>query len=324
MSISRRTLLRGSAATLALGASGHALTQAWPSKPVVLVCPQAAGGTSDILSRLMAERLAPRLGQPVVVENRVGAGGNLGTGQVAQATPDGHTLVLGYVGTFAVNPALYPSIPFDPVDSFSHIVGLADVPLMLVVRADSPAKNVDDLVQLARTKSLNFGSAGNGTMNHMAGELVNQLARVKVTHIPYRGVAASVTDLVGGSVDYVFASLPSTIGHIKSGRLRALAVTSPQRSRALPDVPTLLESKSAQGTVMTWYSLAGPTGLPASVVGRVQGETVKILESPEVRERLETMGAVPWTPGPAELVAAVRSDLARWTPIVKASGAKID
>ncbi|MFN0164758.1 MAG: Bug family tripartite tricarboxylate transporter substrate binding protein [Burkholderiales bacterium] len=322
--MNKRDFLRAAGSAALAGTTTPLAAQTWPSKPIVLVCPQAAGGTSDILSRLMAERLAPRLGQPVVVENRVGAGGNLGTGQVAQATPDGHTLVLGYVGTFAVNPALYPSVPFDPVESFSHIVGLADVPLMLVVRADSPAKTLDELVAIARGKSLNYGSAGNGTMNHMAGELVNQVGKVKVTHVPYRGVAASVTDLVGGSVDFVFASLPSTIGHIRSGRLRALAVTSPQRSRALPEVPTMLESRTAQGTVMTWYSLAGPKGMAAAVVSRIQTETVRILESPDVRDRLETMGAVPWTPGPTELVAAVRSDLARWTPIVKASGAKID
>jgi tripartite-type tricarboxylate transporter receptor subunit TctC len=324
MKTRRRSLLKAAAGTALAAAVPAARAQAWPSKSIVLVCPQAVGGTSDILSRLMAERLGARLGQAVVVENRVGAGGNLGTGQVAQAAPDGHTLVLGYVGTFAVNPALYPSVPFDPVDSFTHIVGLADVPLMLAVRADSPARNVDELAQLARGKSLNYGSAGNGTMNHMAGELLNQTAKVKITHVPYRGVAASVTDLLGGQVDLVFASIPSTIGHIKSGKLRALAVTSAARTRALPDVPTMLESRSAPVTVVTWYSLAGPKGLPAAVVSRVQAETLRILEAPDMRERLEGMGAVTWTPGPEQLVATVRQDLARWTPIVKASGAKVD
>jgi tripartite-type tricarboxylate transporter receptor subunit TctC len=332
MPINRRTLLKTSAAALAaLSATGTCLTHAqspaqaaWPSKPITLVVPQATGGSSDILGRTVAERLGARLGQAVVVENRVGAGGNIGTGQVANATPDGHTLVLGYVGTLAINPALYGNVPFDPVESFTNIVGIADVPLVLVVRADFPARSLDELVALARTKSLNFGSAGNGTMNHMAGELMNQTAKIKVMHIPYRGVAASVTDVAGGVVDMAFASIPSVVQLIKSGRLRAISVTSPARSKALPDVPTMQESKTAQMSVSTWYSLMGPKGMPAAIVARIHGEVVKIFDAPEMRDRLDTLGAIPWTLGPEQLVATIKQDLARWTPIVKASGAKID
>ena len=327
MTLSRRTVLHSAGATLALSALGNATpaaAQSWPSKNIILVAAQAPGGSTDILARTVAERLGPRLGQPVVVENRVGAGGNIGTGQVANATPDGHTLLIGYVGTFAINPSLYASIPFDPVESFTNIVGIADVPLVLVVRADSPAKTLDELVALARTKQLTFGSAGNGTMNHMAGELLNQHARIKITHIPYRGVAASVTDLIGGTVDMTFASAPSIVGHIKGGRLRALAVTSPARSRALPDVPTMMESKTGAISVSTWYSIIGPKGVPPAVVSKIQGEVVKIIDTPEMRERLDAIGAVPWTLGPEQLLATIKQDLARWTPIVKASGAKID
>ena len=327
MTLSRRTVLHSAGATLALSALGNATpaaAQSWPSKNIILVAAQAPGGLTDILARTVAERLGPRLGQPVVVENRVGAGGNIGTGQVANATPDGHTLLIGYVGTFAINPSLYASIPFDPVESFTNIVGIADVPLVLVVRADSPAKTLDELVALARTKQLTFGSAGNGTMNHMAGELLNQHARIKITHIPYRGVAASVTDLIGGTVDMTFASAPSIVGHIKGGRLRALAVTSPARSRALPDVPTMMESKTGAISVSTWYSIIGPKGVPPAVVSKIQGEVVKIIDTPEMRERLDAIGAVPWTLGPEQLLATIKQDLARWTPIVKASGAKID
>ena len=324
----RRTLvqavLQSFATALALAAASHAPAQTWPTKTITLVVPQAPGGSSDILGRTVAERLGPRLGQSVIVENRVGAGGNIGTGQVANATPDGHTLVLGYVGTMAINPSLYASVPFDPVNSFTNIVGLADVPLVLVVRADFPAKTLDELVALARSKPLTFGSAGNGTMNHMAGELLNQHAKVKIAHIPYRGVAASVTDVAGGIVDMAFASAPSIVGHVKGGRLRAIAVTSPARSKALPDVPTMMESKTGAISVSTWYSIIGPKGLPQAVVTRIQSEVLKIFEAPEMRERLDSLGAVPWTLGPDQLLAVIKEDVARWTPIVKASGAKID
>ena len=332
MKLNRRTLLKSAGATLAadglsaiaLSAAGSAHAQAWPAKTIVLVVPQAPGGSSDILGRTIAERLGARLGQSVIVENRVGAGGNIGTGQVANANPDGHILLLGYVGTLAINPALYGNVPFDPVGSFTNIVGIADVPLVLVVRADFAAKSLDELVTLARTRQLTFGSAGNGTMNHMAGELMNQTAKIKVTHIPYRGVAASVTDVAGGVVDMAFASAPSVLQLIKGGRLRALAVTSAARSKALPDIPTMMESKTAAMSVSTWYSIMGPKGMPAAVVSRIQGEVVKIIDVPEMRERLDTLGAIPWTLGPDQLLATIKQDLARWTPIVKASGAKVD
>ncbi len=306
----------------ALSVAGHA--QSWPNKTITLVTPQATGGTSDILARAMAERLSQRLGQSVVVENRVGAGGNIGTGQVAKAAPDGYTLLVGYVGTLAINPSLYASVPFDPIDSFSNIVGIADVPLVLVVRNDFPARTLDELVQYARTKPLVYGSAGNGTMNHMAGELLNQAGKIKMTHIPYRGVAPAVTDLVGGQVDLAFASLPSSHPFINSGKLRAIAVTSETRSKAMPEVPTMLESKLAPISVSTWYSIMAPKGVPAAVVTRINAEVVAILETPEMKARLESLGAVVWSVGPEQLLSTIKSDLARWSKIVKDSGAKID
>lgn len=311
-------------AALALSFSVGASAQNWPNKAITLVTPQATGGTSDILARTIGERLAQRLGQPVVVENRVGAGGNIGTGQVAKAPADGYTLLVGYVGTLAINPTLYASVPFDPIESFSNIVGLADVPLALVVRSDFPAKTLDELVQYARTKPLVYGSAGNGTMNHMAGELLAQAGKFKMTHIPYRGVAPAVTDLAGGSVDLAFASLPSTVPFIKSGKLRAIAVTSEARSKAMPDVPTMLESTLAPISVSTWYSIMAPKGVPAAVVSRLNTEVVGILETPEMKERLESLGAVVWPVGPDKLVATIKADLARWSKIVKESGAKVD
>ncbi len=308
------------AATLCLSAHG----QAWPTKTITLVTPQAPGGTSDILARAIAERLTQRLGQSVVVENRVGAGGNIGSGQVAKSAPDGYTLLVGYVGTLAINPSLYSSVPFDPIDSFSNIVGLADVPLVLVVRSDFPARTLDELVQHARTKQLVYGSAGNGTMNHMAGELLNQAGKIKLTHIPYRGVAPAVTDLVGGQIDIAFASMPSSHPFINSGKLRAIAVTSEARSKVMPDVPTMLESKLAPMSVSTWYSIMAPKGVPAAVVTRINSEVVGILETPEMKARLEGLGALVWPVGPEQLLSTIKSDLARWSRIVKESGAKVD
>lgn len=308
------------AATLCLSAHG----QAWPTKTITLVTPQAPGGTSDILARAIAERLTQRLGQSVVVENRVGAGGNIGSGQVAKSAPDGYTLLVGYVGTLAINPTLYSSVPFDPIDSFSNIVGLADVPLVLVVRSDFPARTLDELVQYARTKQLVYGSAGNGTMNHMAGELLNQAGKIKLTHIPYRGVAPAVTDLVGGQIDIAFASMPSSHPFINSGKLRAIAVTSEARSKVMPDVPTMLESKLAPMSVSTWYSIMAPKGVPAAVVTRINSEVVGILETPEMKARLEGLGALVWPVGPEQLLSTIKSDLGRWSRIVKESGAKVD
>jgi tripartite-type tricarboxylate transporter receptor subunit TctC len=298
--------------------------QSYPTKPILLVAPQAPGGSTDILARAIAERLGARLGQSVIVENRVGAGGNIGTGAVARAAPDGYTLLLGYVGTLAVNPWLYQSVPFDSVESFVSIVGLADVPLVLVTRTEFPAKTLDELVELAKLKHLTYGSAGNGTMNHMNGELLSHTAKVKITHVPYRGVAASVTDVLGGQIDMAYASLPSAVGFIKSGRLRAIAVSSPARVKALPDVPTMLESKLAPISVSTWYSIMAPKGTPAAIVNRINDEVVKILDTPEMKERLESLGALPWPLGPDQLLATIKQDLARWAQIVKASGAKID
>ena len=323
-SIHRRTLLKAGVAAAALPASLPGFAQTWPAKPILLVAPQATGGTTDILARSVAERLGQRLGQSVVVENKLGAGGNIGTGFVAQAAPDGYTLLMGYVGTFAINPTLYPKIPFDPVESFQNVVGLADVPLVMVVRKDSPANTLDEFVALTKTKLLNYGSAGNGTMNHMAGELLKQTAKINMQHIPYKGVAASVTDLIGGQVDMAFASAPSIVGHLKGDRLKALAVTSPARIKPLPDVPTMQESKTAQMSVSTWYSIMAPKGLPAAITQRINSEVVAILNAPDMRERLDTLGAVPWTLGPDQLLATIKADLARWTPIVKATGIRID
>jgi tripartite-type tricarboxylate transporter receptor subunit TctC len=319
-----RTLLAAAAlAALAVNAA-FAQSPSYPTRPVRLVNGQAAGGSADILGRSVAEPLGKALGQSIVVENRAGAGGNIGTGEVATATPDGYTLLIGYVGTLAVNPWLYKSVPFDPVESFQNIVGLADVPLLLVTRAEFPARTLDELIGVAKTRLLTFGSAGNGTMNHMNGELINTAAGIRTQHVPYKGVAFSVTDVLGGQIDMSYASMPSVVQHIRAGKLKAIAVSSPQRAKALPEVPTMLESKLAPVSVSTWYSLMAPRGTPMAIVMRVNGEVVKILDTPAMRERLDALGAVPWPLGPDQLLATIKEDLARWEKIVKTSGAKID
>ena len=303
---------------------GGAAAQSYPTKSIRLVVPQAPGGSADILGRSVAEPLGARLGQSVVAENRVGAGGNIGAGEVAKAAPDGYTLMLGYVATLVINPWLYPSVPFDPVESFVSIVGLADVPLLLVTRAEFPARTLDELIEVAKTRPLSYGSAGNGTMNHMNGELVNLAAKIKTQHIPYKGVAFSVTDVLGGQIDMSYASIPSVIQHIRAGKLKALAVSSPARTKAFPDVPTMQESKSAPVAMSTWYSIMGPKGIPGAVVARLNAEVMRIHDTQAMRDRLDSLGAVPWTLGPDQLLAVIKQDLARWGPIVKASGAKID
>jgi tripartite-type tricarboxylate transporter receptor subunit TctC len=319
-----RTLLAAAAlAALAVNAA-FAQSPSYPTRPVRLVNGQAAGGSADILGRSVAEPLGKALGQSIVVENRAGAGGNIGTGEVAAAAPDGYTLLIGYVGTLAVNPWLYKSVPFDPVESFQNIVGLADVPLLLVTRAEFPARTLDELIGVAKTRLLTFGSAGNGTMNHMNGELINTAAGIRTQHVPYKGVAFSVTDVLGGQIDMSYASMPSVVQHIRAGKLKAIAVSSPQRAKALPEVPTMLESKLAPVSVSTWYSLMAPRGTPMAIVMRVNAEVVKILDTPAMRERLDALGAVPWPLGPDQLLATIKEDLARWEKIVKTSGAKID
>jgi tripartite-type tricarboxylate transporter receptor subunit TctC len=319
-----RTLLAAAAlAALAVNAA-FAQSPSYPTRPVRLVNGQAAGGSADILGRSVAEPLGKALGQSIVVENRAGAGGNIGTGEVATAAPDGYTLLIGYVGTLAVNPWLYKSVPFDPVESFQNIVGLADVPLLLVTRAEFPARTLDELIGVAKTRVLTFGSAGNGTMNHMNGELINTAAGIRTQHVPYKGVAFSVTDVLGGQIDMSYASMPSVVQHIRAGKLKAIAVSSPQRAKALPEVPTMLESKLAPVSVSTWYSLMAPRGTPMAIVMRVNAEVVKILDTPAMRERLDALGAVPWPLGPDQLLATIKEDLARWEKIVKTSGAKID
>jgi tripartite-type tricarboxylate transporter receptor subunit TctC len=309
----------------------HAQT-AWPSKPVRIVVPFAAGGTTDILARALAPELQRAFGQPFVVDNKPGAGGNTGAAEVAKST-DGHTLLMGTVGTHAINPALYPKMPYDHVRDFAPITLVAGVPNVLVLNPASAQKygvnNVADLVRAARARpgALNMASSGNGTSIHLAGELFKSMTGTFMLHLPYRGSGPALLDLMAGNTDLMFDNLPSALPHIKSGKLKALAVTSASRSAAVPDLPTIEE---AGGAVLkgyeasSWFGLLAPAATPADVVQRLQQETAKALSAPALKERLLAQGAIPSGMTSADFAKHIAAETAKWAGVVKVSGAKVD
>ena len=331
----RRTLLAAAAAlplNLALGR--HALAQAgWPNKPVRIVVPFAAGGTTDILARAIAPELQRVFGQPFVVDNKPGAGGNNGSAEVAKSAADGYTLLMGTVGTHAINPSLYPKMPYDAVKDFAPITLVAGVPNVVVMNPASAEKyKVNTLVDLIRAAKanpgrLNVASSGNGTSIHLAAELFKSLTGTFMLHLPYRGSGPALIDLMAGNVDLMFDNLPSAMPHIKSGRLKALAVTSGVRSTALPDLPTVAE---AGGSLLrnyeasSWFGLLAPAGTPADIVSRVQQETAKAMATPAINERLQAQGAIPSGMPPANFVKFIEAETRKWAVVVKASGAKVD
>ncbi|MGA0612079.1 tripartite tricarboxylate transporter substrate binding protein [Caldimonas sp. KR1-144] len=318
------------ALALALPAA-WAQAQAWPAKPIRIVVPFAAGGTTDILARALAPELQKALGQPVVVDNKPGAGGNLGAAEVAKSPADGYTLLMGTVGTHGINAALYPKLPYDPVKDFVPVTLVAGVPNVLVF---NPAKaeqlgikNVADLIRYARANpgKLNMASSGNGTSIHLSGELFKSMTGTYMVHFPYRGSGPALIDLLGGSMDLMFDNLPSSMQHIKAGKLKALAVTSGVRSQALPEVPTIAEAGPVKGyEASSWFGLLAPAGTPMEIVNRVQQETAKALASPALKERLQSQGAIPSGNTSAEFARLIDSETKKWAQVVKVSGAKVD
>jgi tripartite-type tricarboxylate transporter receptor subunit TctC len=317
----------------ALHALPAAAQSAWPSKPVRIVVPFPAGGTTDILARALAPEFSRVFGQPFVVENKAGAGGNVGAAEVAKAAPDGHTFLMGTVGTHAINPALYAKMPYDHVKDFVPVTLVAGVPNVLVLNPANAQKyginSVADLVKVAKANpgKLNFSSSGNGTSIHLAGELFKVQTGTFMVHFPYRGSAPALTDLIGGNMDLMFDNLPSALPHIKSGRLKALAVTSSTRSAALPDLPTLAEAggdalKTYEAS--SWFGLLAPAGTPMDIVNRVQQETAKAMAAPALKERLQAQGAIPSGMTSAEFVRFIEAETRKWAAVVKASGAKVD
>ncbi|WP_341891276.1 tripartite tricarboxylate transporter substrate binding protein [Variovorax sp. YR752] len=324
----RRRLLAATAAAL-LPLPLFAQT-AWPSKPVRIVVPFAPAGTTDILARALAPELSKAFGQPFVIENKPGAGGNLGADLVAKSN-DGHTLLMGTVGTHAINPALYPKMPYDHVKDFVPVTLVAGVPNVLVL---NPAKaeamgirSVPDLIRYAKANpgKLNMASSGNGTSIHLAGELFKTMTGTFMVHFPYRGSGPALLDLIGGNMDLMFDNLPSAMPQIKAGKLKALAVTSAARSAAMPDLPTVAEAGPLKGyEASSWFGLLAPAGTPADVVGRLQQETAKALGSPALKERLLAQGAIPSGMSPADFTRMIAAETKKWAEVVKASGAKVD
>jgi tripartite-type tricarboxylate transporter receptor subunit TctC len=309
-------------AAFATGASA----QGFPTKPIRIVVPFPAGGTTDVLARAAAQKLTETLGQPAVVDNRPGAGGNIGAELVAKSAPDGYTLLMGTVGTHAINPGLYPKLPYDHVKDFAPVILVAGVPNVLVVNPSLPVNSVQELVAYAKANpgKLNFASSGNGTSIHLSAELFKLMAGVQMTHVPYKGSAPALQDLVGGQVQLMFDNMPSSLALIKAGKLKALAVTSKERAPALPDVPTIAESGLPGYDASSWFGLLAPAGTPPPAIARLNGEIAKWLATPEAREKLLAQGANAAGGTPEDFARFIAAETAKWQKVVKESGAKVD
>ena len=319
----RRSISLGFMLALILLGQAHAQT-AWPAKPIRMVVGFAAGGSTDVTARIIAQALSERLGQPVVVENRGGAGGNIGAEAVAKADPDGYTLLMATSSTFAANPNLYKSLPFDVQKDFAPITVTAFIPNLLVVNPSVPANNVADFITYlkANPDKLNFASAGNGTSQHLSGELFNSLAGVRMTHVAYRGGAPAVSDLLGGQVQVIFAPLVEVIQQVRADKLKALGITTAKRSPLLPDVPTILESLPGY-EVALWNGLLAPAKTPPAIIDRINRATIEALRSPEVKAKLAEQGSEPVGNTPAEFKAFIESELVKWRRLVEISGATV-
>ena len=304
---------------------------AWPTKPVKIVVPFAPGGTTDILARAVAPELTKAFGQTFIVDNRTGAGGNVGADIVAKSPADGYTLLMGTVGTHGINKSLYSKMPFDPQKDFAPVTLVAGVPNVMVMNADKAKtlgiNNVPDFIKYAKAHpgQLNMASSGNGTSIHLAGELFKSMTGTFMTHIPYGGSGPAMMGLVSGNVDVMFDNLPSSMAQIKSGRLKAFAVTSGQRSGAMPELPTIEEAGKLKGfEASSWFGLLAPAGTPADVVLKLQQATASALNSPAMKEKLLAQGAIPSGNSPQEFAAFIDAEIKKWAPVVKASGARVD
>lgn len=322
MPITRRL---ATAALLTVAAGLAAAQDRYPSKPVTIIVPQAPGGANDTIARIVAQKLTESLGQQFNVENRAGAGGNVGTAAAAKARNDGYTLMLTVNSAHVINPALYKSTGFDPVKDFEPITPVATAGYVLVANNAFPPKNVTELVAAAKAAPgrIMIASAGNGTLNHLIGEMLGKATGIDMVHVPYKGAAAAVTDLVGGQVQVSVQSLPSAIGFIRSNRLKVLGVVNEKRVSALPDVPTIGESIPGFGST-PWYGLFAPAGTPKAVIAQVHAAVAKVLDAPDTREKLAAVGCEPYQSTPEQFAALIREDLPRWARIVKDSGATID
>jgi len=318
----RRAALAFAGAAL-LAAAAQA--QAWPTKPIRMIVPFPAGGGTDMITREVANKLAGS-GYTFVVENKPGSGGNLGVDTVAKAPADGYTLVMGQTSNLAINPTLYAKLPYDPVKDLSPVALVATSPLVIVTGAGSPYKTLADVVKAAKENpgSINYATSGNGTVSHLAAESFQRAAGIKLTHIPYKGAAQGATDVMSGQVQLYLSTVPTLLGHIKSGKMRPIAVTSLKRVDDLKDVPTVAESGYKNFESVTWFGILGPANLPKDVVAKLNADINKVLKDPELDKKLGDQGADVATATPEQFGTMIREDIPRWGKLVKESGAKVD
>ena len=313
---------------LALGAGAQAQTSAaaYPNKPIRLVVPFTPGGSTDILARAIGQEFGKAWGQSVVIDNVAGAGGSIGADKVAKAPADGYTLLMGHIGTLAVNPSLYPKLPYNPDTDFAPVAWVARVPNVLVVHPGVPAKTTQELVALGKSRpgQLNYGSGGNGSAANLATEYFKMQTGTSLLHIPYRGTVPATTDLLGGQIQVLFTGAPALLGHIKSGQLRALAVSSPQRLEALPDVPTVAEAGYPGFEADQWYGVVAPAGTPPEIVRKLNAQINLALASAEMKARLSSEGATATPTTPEAFGQHIVRELARWKPVISSGRVKAD
>lgn len=321
----RRALLVLAALSLALPAV-TARAETYPSKPVKLVVPYPAGGTTDIIARLIATQLSETFGQPFVVDNRAGAGGAIGASAVARSAPDGYTLLMGTANTHGINSALQKNLPYDALKDFAPVTVVASTPNVIVVNPAFPAKTLQELIALAKTEpgKLNYGSTSAGGSPHMSAELLKMMTGINITHVPYKGAAPMLTDLVGGHIPIGFDNLPSAMPFIESGKLRALAVTTAKRWPGAPNIPTVAESGVPGYEVSGWFGILAPAGTPPAIVDQLQKAVAAAVAKPEVRKQLETAGAEPVANTPATFASQIGADVARWKKVAETTGVKLD
>ncbi|MES2011073.1 MAG: tripartite tricarboxylate transporter substrate binding protein [Pseudomonadota bacterium] len=321
----RRHFLQASAG-MTLVASGIARAQGpWPQKPIRFVVPFPPGGGTDTTSRLIAEKLTLSDQWTLVIDNKPGAGGNIGLDAVAKSAPDGYTIGMGQAANLAINPALYPKMPFDPLKDFTPVAGVAEQPVVLVVRQDSPLRTLADFIKAAKARNGDMGiaQAGNGTVGHLAGEMLARRARVRVLQVPYKGAGPAMTDLLGGQVDAYFGNAVSVMPQLSAGKIRALAVTSAKRLSALPSVPTVAEQGFAGFEAATWLGLVGPAGLPADITARLSAATIKVLARPDVQQKLAQEGSVPTPQTSPQFAAHIRAEHAKWGALIREAQIKL-
>ena len=307
-----------------LGSAPAALAQTFPAKPVRIIVPQTPGGASDALARIVGQKLSEKWGHPVVIENRPGAGGNIGMDAVAKAPGDGYTLLMSYVGSHAINVSIYKKLPFDPEADFTAVATLANVPFVAVVNGAVPVSSMKDLAAYSLKNPVSFGSAGNGSVNHLLGEMFNTAAGARMQHVPYKGAAPALTDLISGQIQVVFTILPSVAQHIRGGTVKGLAVTGSKRALSFRDIPTIAESGFPGFVINPWFGLFASKGTPPAVVRQIHADVHAVLEEKDVLEKFAAVGAEPYETTPQEFSAILHADIQKWAAVVKSSGATAD